>query len=55
MKNNTNFWDVLVILFYLIFILGLLGGTAYMVQMHNWSVWTFLATLFFIPSIRTGK
>jgi hypothetical protein len=54
MDKNTNFWDFLVILMYLSFLLALLGGTAYLVQVHDWSIWTFLATMLFIPSIKTG-
>ena len=53
--NNTNFWDVLVTLLFLTFILALLAGTAYLVQVHGWSAWSFLGACLFIPHIRTGS
>ncbi len=30
--------------------LALIAGTAYLVQVHNWSMWTFLLTVCFIAN-----
>ena len=51
---NTNIWDVLVTLFFLVFIVIMFGGTAYLVQKYDWSPWTFIVTMMCIPAIKTG-
>jgi hypothetical protein len=43
--------DVVLKIVVLMYDLTLLAGTAYFVQFHNWSMWTFaLAALFFITT-----
>ena len=39
----------------LIYVLILLIGTTYMVQIYNWSMWTYLLAMCFIPSIKPDK
>ena len=47
--------DTLVVIMVLIYDFLLLAGTAYLVQYHNWSMWTFLLTaLFFITKTKTN-
>lgn len=47
MQDNTNGWDVLVSFFFMSYILALMGGVAYLVQVHDWSPWWFLGAVFF--------
>ncbi len=54
MEDNTNIWDAVVTAFFLTFLLAMFSGTAYLVQVHGWSMWTFLLALVFVPSIKTG-
>jgi len=39
----------------IIYNLILLIGTAYLVQWHNWSMWTFLLAAVFFMSTKSGK
>ena len=53
--NNTNFWDVCVIFFYLLYQLCAWAGTVYLVGWCGWSAWWFLfTTLFMGVHIKTG-
>ena len=37
----------------LIYDIALIAGTAYLVQVHSWSIWTFLLTaLFFVTTAK---
>jgi hypothetical protein len=46
--------DALIVIMVLIYDFLLLAGTAYMVQYHDWSMWTFLlAALFFISKTKS--
>lgn len=47
--------DVLVTLMILAYDLALLVGTAYLVQMHGWSMWTFLLTVIFFVTTKSKK
>lgn len=43
--------DAIVLIFIMMYDLALVAGTAYLVQVHGWSMWTFVLTaLFFITS-----
>jgi hypothetical protein len=45
----NEFFDTIKVLLVLLYNLVLIGGTAYLVQAHDWSVWAFLLpVLFFI-------
>lgn len=49
--NGQIMSDVVLKIVVLMYDLTLLAGTAYFVQFHNWSMWTFaLAALFFITT-----
>jgi hypothetical protein len=49
--GSVEMADVILKIAILLYDLVLLGGTAYLVQEHNWSMWTFLlAALFFMTS-----
>ena len=39
----------------LLYDLTLVAGTAYLVQVHNWSVWTFLLAAIFFVTLETKK
>lgn len=51
----TNIYEVVTILLYFVFLLTAFGGTAYLVQVYNWSPWWFLfsALIFGSVSINT--
>ena len=45
--------DTIVAIVVLSYDLALLAGTAYLVQVHDWSMWTFVLTaLFFVTSAK---
>lgn len=50
-KSIEQITDSIVKIFVMIYDLILVSGTAYLVQEHNWSMWTFLLTMcfFLIP------
>lgn len=56
MKDDTNIWDAITILFYLVFLLVGFGGTAYIIQFWGWSKWTMLLAIFVFGSVsvKTG-
>lgn len=56
-SNNTNVWDVMVTALYLSYLLAAFGGTAYMVQVYDWSAWWFVLTVMVLAGvrIRTGS
>lgn len=47
--------DTITKIFMLIYNLILVGGTAYLVQVYDWSMWTFLLTLLFFVSSSRSK
>lgn len=49
---NTNIFDAMIMVAYFIFILTGFGGTAYLIQVHNWSPWWLLFTALVFTSIR---
>lgn len=53
---NTNFWDVLVTLTFLTYVIVAFGATAFLIEFHKWSPWWMLGTLLVVgtTSIRTG-
>jgi len=42
----------LIVLMVLLYNLSLVVGTAYLINVYNWSPWTFLLTIFLIAGIR---
>lgn len=50
-KGIEEIMDGLVKIALMVYNLILIGGTAYLVQEHNWSMWTFLLAMcfFFVP------
>jgi hypothetical protein len=50
-KSVEEVMDAIVKVFIMMYDLTLLAGTAYLVEVHNWSMWTFLlaAMFFFVP------
>jgi hypothetical protein len=56
MTNNTNFWDVCCVFFYLLFVFGSGAGVCYLIDRCGWSEWTLLFWLFVLSCIqlRTG-
>jgi ABC-type multidrug transport system permease subunit len=51
---STNFWDVLLALVVLTFVIIMFGGIAYLIEVHNWTPWTLLWVLVLLPTIKTG-
>jgi hypothetical protein len=47
----NEFFDTIKVLLVLLYNLAILGVTAYLVQVHNWSAWTFLIPVFFFLTI----
>ena len=47
--------DTIAVIFVLLYDLVLLAGTAYLVQEHNWSMWTFLLAALFFTTAKTKK
>lgn len=48
--------DTIITIGVLAYDLVLVAGTAYLVQVHDWSMWTFLLTaLFFVATTGTKK
>ena len=46
--------EVLISLFVILYNLTLVAGTAYLIALHGWSAWWFLAAAFFIMSYKKG-
>lgn len=42
--------DVLVLTVWALYNLALIAGTAYLVQVYDWSMWTFVLTMCFFSS-----
>lgn len=42
-------------IFVLLYDLALVAGTAYLVQVHNWSMWVFLLAALFFITVKTTK
>lgn len=47
--------DTIAVIFVILYDLVLLAGTAYLVQEHGWSMWTFLLTGLFFMAAKTKK
>ena len=48
--------DAIVAMTVLTYDLLLVAGTAYLVQVHDWSMWTFLlSAMFFVTTAKTTK
>ena len=47
--------DAIITIAVLLFDAFLLGGTAYLVQVHGWSMWTFALALLFFLVIKDKK
>ena len=45
--------ELVVLLMVILYDVFLIAGTAYLVQEHNWSMWTFLLTMCFFMTART--
>lgn len=56
-KSVEKIMDGLVKIVLMMYNLILLGGTAYLVQEHNWSMWSFLLAGFFflLPTKKYGQ
>jgi len=39
----------------LVYDFGIVAGTAYLVAIHNWSMWTFLLTALFFITTKSSK
>jgi hypothetical protein len=50
-KGIEQITDMLTVICLMVYDITLVAGTAYLVQEHNWSMWTFLLTMcfFLIP------
>lgn len=53
--SDTNFNDVLVTILFLSYMLATFGGTAYLIQVYDWSPWWFLMTFCMMVKIKTGS
>lgn len=47
--------DAIIVIMILVYDFLLLAGTAYLVQWHNWSMWTFLLAAIFFITAKTKK
>lgn len=47
--------DAFVLVAIMVYDFLLVAGTAYLVQAHSWSMWTFLLTALFFMTAKTGK
>ena len=47
--------DTIIKISVLLYNFTLLAGTAYLVQMHNWSMWTFLLAVMFFTTTTESK
>ena len=56
-KSVEEIMDAIVKVFIMMYDLTLLAGTAYLVEVHNWSMWTFLlaAVFFFVPKKKESE
>ena len=50
-----NLNETIVSFLILVYNLILVAGTAYLVALHDWSMWTFLLTMCFMLTVRTSK
>lgn len=48
-----EFKELIVLLMVILYDVFLIAGTAYMVQEHQWSMWTFLLTMMFFMTAKT--
>ena len=47
--------DVIIAILVIVYDFLLIAGTAYLVQEHGWSMWTFLLTALFFITAKQGK
>jgi len=47
--------DIVETIIFMSYNLALIIGTVYLVQIHNWSMWTFLLTVCFLASKTKGS
>ena len=50
-----NLNETIVSFLILVYNLILVAGTAYLVALHDWSMWTFLLTMCFMLTVRTSN
>jgi hypothetical protein len=53
MSEQTS--NLIVSFLLLVYNFSLVAGTAYLVTIHEWSMWTFLLTILFITTQKTKK
>ncbi len=53
--SDTTLPEVLAVFVVMMYNLTLVAGTTYLVVVYDWSMWTYLLTMCFLTSVKTGK
>lgn len=53
--SNTKWSEAFVLMLVVLYNFCLVAGTTYLVAEREWSMWTYLLTLCFMTTVKTGK